>query len=192
MVRPVRSAESGSECDRRVIEDAVDRCALMDWLWEPRADWNRLGPWLPGWFRRRLNRINPNWVLQFIPHVSVDPQGTHTPGGLWVICTRLPRSRLLYRAWTMALMGRDGRYMEPNADVLALLRVAQDYANAGLYDHVSKVCDDHLAAMKDAATVAEKQEHLCRIEGMIRTYQRLVGNVDLRTHYSVPEMPGRN
>ena len=116
--------------------------------------WNRLGPHVPLWFRRRLKELDPRLFLQFLPPRSArHPRGV-TPGiyprGVWDICRRLPRSRWLHPIAVWSLADSMGNYAAPGIDTLRMLKLAVKYRRQGLARRLEDAMDKTLVQLKIA------------------------------------------
>lgn len=74
---------------------------------------NALGPPIPLWWRRELEKIDKRFVLQFHPTGRV--QGSPKILGFWAVCTRLPRSGLLFKQHVLTLTDQNGCHRTPDA-----------------------------------------------------------------------------
>ena len=106
----------------------------------PHKDWNRIGPRIPLWFRRRLKRIDPLLVLQYMPpRTLVGRDGVHEsiyPEGVWIITRALKRCGWLYlhKTWTWSLTqswkDADGQIREyhrpPTNEDIKVIRASRD------------------------------------------------------------------
>ncbi len=104
---------------------------LRDNLMPARRDWNRMGPHVPGWFRRKLHAIDPNLALQFIPPSGPGHWGWGVnpkvyPHGAWVVCRKLRRTGLLLKHWTYCLHQPQAPWKPPTPMALKLIRRARD------------------------------------------------------------------
>lgn len=121
---------------------------------KPRPDWNQRGPYVPPWFRSRLTKMNPNWVLQYTPVRSrSDPRGVDGrmyPHGVWDICFRLPRSGMLHSCAVWSLTDEYGHYSPPGHDTLRLLKKAIHAHRWGHMGRLAKELDLSLRTLKRA------------------------------------------
>lgn len=114
-------------------------------LIRPRPDWNLKGPAVPSWFRRALKRIDPNWVLQFIPPKEYEhDEGVNPdiyPHGVWDICYRLPRTRFLHPRVVFSLADPKGNFSSPSPRTLRLLRQAKLFHRRGQSKRLEETLD---------------------------------------------------
>jgi len=91
--------------------------------------WNKWGPPIPCWFRKKLETIDPNLVLQFVPpqcgltKFKGVPPGVY-PCGVWDICYRVPKTRYLHSVAVWSLADMNGRPSFPGTDTIKLLQTA--------------------------------------------------------------------
>jgi len=124
---------------------------MRDHLMEPRPDWNRLGPYVPRWFRDRMSEIDPDLTLQFWP-----PQ-PRMPAGFWSICLKLPHTRLLWKKSVMDLYDpMTGRYTPPDARHLKMLRYARNLSMRDGTEEMIRQTDRDLAEATKAKHFACK------------------------------------
>lgn len=123
-------------------------------LYRKRQDWNRRGPHVPLWFRRRLKQLDPKMVLQFMPPRSHrDPRGVPSqtfPNGVWDICRRLPKSGLLHPVAVWSLTDKFGNYAVPGTDTLRLLRRAMYYHRQGQMHKLEILLENAFQEIHDA------------------------------------------
>lgn len=97
-------------------------------LFRPRPEWNRQGPPVSLWFRKRIKQIDSRLTLQFIPVRSTrNPRGVPPnlfPGGVWDVCIWLPQSGYLSPVAVWSLVDSGGNFASPGADTVRLLRKA--------------------------------------------------------------------
>lgn len=123
--------------------------------------WNRQGPHIPAWFKRKLRAIDPTLVLQYMPPAPPErsEDGVNCdifPNGAWFICRRLPRSRMLLKraAWCMTNPGCD----RPSATRIALkmIRRARNASRAGAMRRMSQDLDRACANVTKAYDAEER------------------------------------
>ncbi len=122
---------------------------LETYFMEPRPEWNTLGPRLPLWFRRRLEKACPNMALQFIPARGTVPKGgvdPHIyPHGVWIVCLKMKRTGWLHKRWLYAMAQRDdGSFLKPSMETIKLLRMTRDLSRRGdsqrMTDEFDRTC----------------------------------------------------
>ena len=144
----------------------------------PRPDWNSLGPYVPGWFRARLKRIDKRLVLQFMPPATQVPGGVNAalhPQGVWAICRRLPRSGLLYKRWIFSLSDEKGRYRGVTMDMIDMLRYSRNLWRRGQVGKLEEWFDRSIAALKQASRDKQRQQKLCEIAATMRRWNMTSG-----------------
>lgn len=128
--------------------------ALRDNLMVERRDWNRRGPNVPAWFRRRLSEIDSKLVLQFIPAGDDGVSPLLYPLGVWTICRRLRKSRFLFKQWTWAITkpheNRRRLANVPKYSALRLIRLARNNWRNGDITKLQRSLDTALANFKAA------------------------------------------
>ena len=132
----------------------------------PRPDWNKLGPYVPGWFRARLKRLDKRIVLQYMPPATQVPGGVNAqlyPHGVWAICRRLPRAGMLYKRWLFSLSDEHGRYRGVTMDMIDLLRYARNTWRSGQGSKLEEWFDRSIAAMTRQKRSKERDDLLCQI-----------------------------
>ena len=156
---------------------------FRDMSMEPRPDWNAIGPRLPAWFRLRLSRIDPRLVLQFIPartldcREGVDP--CQFPQGVWAICRLMRGTGWLSKRWTWSLSDQHGRYQEPGADTIELLRMARDLWRRDSVDAMERRFEEAIEevqserAQQSKAHMREYIQQLCRAHGFVNNHSRV-------------------
>ncbi len=114
-----------------------------------RPDWNRRGPDIPLWFRRRLCRLDPGLVLQYVPPRSLrDPQGVPPsiyPHGVVNICRQLPRTKFLHPTIVWSLADVNGNYRVPDLQGFRDLETAYLMNRARRNPELIRKVDDCLA-----------------------------------------------
>lgn len=106
---------------------------VRDNLMPARRDWNRQGPHVPGWFRRKLRALDPNLALQFMPPSGPGHWGWGVnprvyPYGAWVVCRQLRRTGLLLKHWTYCLHQPGAKWRPPTNAAIKLIRRARNLA----------------------------------------------------------------
>ncbi len=156
---------------------------LRDIAMEPRPDWNSSGPRLPAWFRLRLARIDPKLVPQFIPPSGpqcsdgVDPG--QFPHGVWAICRRMRGSGWLLKRWIWSLSDSKGRYQEPGADTIEVLRLARDLWRRNCVDTMERCMDDAIESVKSDGVrrsrerMKEHLQQLCRAHNIVKGHSQV-------------------
>lgn len=126
-----------------------------------RDDWNRLGPFIPPWFRKALKNIDPTLVLQFIPPVSmVGPGGTSPttlPLGAWQICRRM-RNGWLHKLAIWSLVDRNGNYAPPGQDTLRLLRFARNLWKHRQFHKMEEMMEESIDRIQKAQAAKSKEK----------------------------------
>lgn len=97
-----------------------------------RPDWNRMGPGVPAWFRKKLKRFDKSLQLQFLPPSNwVQPRDYNKtlrpdmyPQGGWQICRKL-RNGWLHAIAVFSLTDRHGRPCNPSLETLQVLRMCR-------------------------------------------------------------------
>lgn len=132
------------------------------WVMPIRKDWNALGPKLPHWFVRRLEMIDPQLRMQFIPvQSSRNPDGLNPlvcPSGAWIVCRRLRRTRWLFKRWVYSMCDSAGKPVPPSMDMLRLIRLAHRMWRRGQGQAIEDVFDKTLCDFqKERASESRKQ-----------------------------------
>ena len=147
---------------------------------EPRRDWNALGPKLPPWFRRRLKRIDPKLVLQFMPPRWFTPGGADPaqyPFGVWAICRRLPGTTgWLLKKWVWNLADQHGRYQDPGMDTIEIIRMARDLARSGQHDVLEREFGRTIDAIKTEKENETRGRLSERLVSLFRKYDVVAGS----------------
>ncbi len=159
-------------------------------LMAPRPDWNRLGPRLPRWFRRRLKEVDPQLEMQFMPpRSSTRPRegvdSMQFPEGVWVICYRMRHTRWLYRRWVYRLATPEGRPDMPRRDLVQLLKWATNLRRNGRERHLLDLYERGSMQVHTEKVAASKERELIALENTMRERnicdrlrpQMLVGHV---------------
>ena len=132
----------------------MSRIHGIDSLLRRRPDWNRRGPHIPLWFRRRLRWLDPNLVLQYVPPRSQqDPQGVppHVyPNGVVNICRELSRTKFLHPTVVWSLTDARGNYSVPDHQGFRDLETAYYMNRARRNSEILQRVDECLA-MTDKA-----------------------------------------
>ena len=116
-------------------------------LMYPNRAWNRQGPPVPAWFRRRMKAIDPTLELQFFPPVDPLKSGRDgvdrrtSPRGQWAICRKLPRSRMLLKQWVWGFRPDDDKSAGFHPDILKVLRSARNLWRRNKYDQFTRSLD---------------------------------------------------
>lgn len=142
---------------------------LRDNLMSPRPDWNRRGPKVPGWFRRGLRRIDPSLVLQYMPPaLPWEPtKGVRQdmyPNGLWVVCRKLRRSRLLWKKWVTAFARK------PTQQNLKMIKYARNLWHNNRIDEMATALD---RAIREMLQEKKKERRLQLCKDIAGTCRRL-------------------
>ena len=160
---------------------------FREMVMEPRPDWNAIGPRLPAWFRLRLSRIDRNLVLQFIPPRGTNGDGKgrggvdsgQFPEGVWVICRLLRGTGWLLKRWIWSLSDQYGRYQEPGADTIEMLRTARDLWRRDAGEVMEREMEEAIEAVKSDRVrnsrehLKEYLEQLCRVHQFVRRHSRV-------------------
>jgi hypothetical protein len=138
----------------------------MDRIFRVRPDWNTLGTRrfpVPLWFRRRLRRLDPRLVLQYIPPWSEDREGVQDsiyPWGIWSLCRLIPRSRhVLHPVCVWDLADAHGLPVPPGESAWKLLRRAYGWRRQGV-DLLERKMEEHL--LRENVRVSEKKREELR------------------------------
>lgn len=134
--------------------------------------WNRMGPHVPVWFRKRLRMIDPHLVLQFTPPRCPEkdqwrgvPENIY-PHGVWDICYKLPLSGALHPVAVWSLADSNGNFALPGNDTLKLLRAA-------VYLHRRRQGRKLEAMMDRAIQQAKSLRESASAERVHQAYQQL-------------------
>lgn len=110
------------------VAQAVAR-HFRSYFMRSRPDWNRMGPPLPLWFRRRLARLDDKLVLQYIPPKTRDGGGVNPsvfPKGVWYICGKMKHGKKwISKRAVFALVDGSGNPVRPTYDLIRILRAAK-------------------------------------------------------------------
>lgn len=135
---------------------------LRDNVMPPRPEWNRRGPAIPAWWRRKLKRIDPSLRLQFMP--PADPcaidEGVNRamfPQGCWVICRRLRRSRMLLKQWVWCLTNPGEPIRPPGMSVLRLIAHARNLWRQRRMGELEDKLDRAAARVQQERTAEDRQ-----------------------------------
>ena len=137
---------------------------LRSWVMPPNRAWNAAGPAVPLWFRRRLRRIDPQLVLQFIPPSrdgkagGVNPQ--MCPRGAWAICRRMRKTRFLFKRWVMGLTDSKGNPVRPTMALVHVIKVAKMLWRKGRVDRLEGMLDDHIQKTRYARASQKRDQRL--------------------------------
>lgn len=120
----------------------------------PNRAWNRQGPHIPGWFRRRLVKIDRTLVLQFMPPMHplefLRAGGVDCrlfPDGLWAVCRKLPRSGMLLKKFVWTLTGVGCRHTRPSFQTLRIIRKVRNLARQNRTELLDRRLDSYVARM---------------------------------------------
>jgi hypothetical protein len=129
-----------------------------------RPDWNRMGPPVPLWFRKRVEKLG--FTLQFIPPRSIyHPRGVNPdmyPGGVWDICKRLRRSKFLHPRVVFSLADSGGNYVRPCMETWRILRYALYLQRMNRMEELEDMMDRSIADYQQAIAGGERERfHNC-------------------------------
>lgn len=135
--------------------------SLQSLIMPYRPHWNRMGPPLPAWFRRRIRRIDPQLVMQFLPPSTQVARGSNPmvyPDGVWAICRRMRRTRFLFKTWVYALRDADGKYAPPDMKLVRMIRVAHNMWRSGGGNDLMEFFDHTIdAALRERERVSRDE-----------------------------------
>ena len=141
----------------------------------PRRDWNRRGPHVPAWFRRKLKRIDPNLELQYMP--PADPcavnQGVDRrifPHGAVVICRRLRRTRMLLKQWVWCLTDPTKPGHAPDYDALRLIKRARNFWKNGRLNAMAEDIDRSCSRVNQEKRAENRRQWVQRVGETCRKY----------------------
>ena len=129
-----------------------------------REDWNLMGEELcpiPIWFRVQLRSLDPQWTLQYIPPDWVHDDGVNEniyPYGVWDICYRLPKSRLLHPKAVYSLADSEGNLCPPGPDIIRLLRIARYMTLRGEQEALRKMMDNAILDYRRSRVGTSREE----------------------------------
>jgi len=120
---------------------------LREYLMPERKDWNMIGPPIPGWFRCRLEEIDPALCTQYIPpdtEIEGGCNGDVFPFGIVTICRKMRNTGWLYKRWVYGLINEDGIPVAPTWALLNSIRIAhfdhQNFNRPRLEDKLERHC----------------------------------------------------
>jgi hypothetical protein len=127
----------------------------------PNRAWNRLGPPVPSWFRRRIRKIDSRLTLQFHPAQSaLHPRGVPAefyPKGVWDVCIKLPQSGYLSPVAVWSLVDNFGRFAPPGADTVRLLQKAYAHRRNRTSWKLERMMDSALQECQRARELRSKE-----------------------------------
>ena len=129
----------------------ADLAAVRRNLMYPNRAWNRQGPPVPAWFRRRMKAIDPTLELQFFPPVDPIRSGRDgvdrrsSPNGQWAICRKMPRSKMLLKQWVWGFKPDKKNLAGFHPDILKVLRSARNLWRRSKYDQFTTTLDRSIA-----------------------------------------------
>jgi len=139
-----------------------------------RPDWNRMGPRLPGWFRKKLKRIDPLLVPQFIPPTFVvgkdGANGEQFPNGVWAICRRIRQTGWLHRRWVLGLFDMHGNSCEPRIQDIHAIQQARDYWRRNKADDLDREFGDACERIRNADCDKSRDDALCGFADVMRKH----------------------
>jgi len=117
--------------------------------------WNRMGPPVPCWFRRKLREISPNLTLQFIPPMSdgTNWRGVNPviyPNGVWDVCNKLKKTGYLHPVAVWSLADSNGNFAPPGMDTVKLLRTALRVCRKGQVAKLERAMDASILEINKA------------------------------------------
>lgn len=148
---------------------------LRDNLMPARRDWNRMGPHISGWFRRKLRALDRNLALQFIPpsgpgHWAWGVNPKLYPEGAWIVCRKLRRTGLLLKHWTHCLHQPYAKWAPPTNVHLKLIRRARDLARQRRLYVMEESLDRAASRLKQEQHARSRQVLAERIAGTCRKF----------------------
>ena len=166
------------------FSDQLLNDVLRQGLMAPNSEWNRMGPVVPRWFLAAIRRFDRNLTLQFMPPASDRiPNGVSPvlyPQGVWAICRRLNRSKMLLKKWTWHLADREGKFSPPGADTVAVLRRACSYYRRGVSEKMEEQLDSWMAQLHSEKHAKSRAGLSNRIYDTIKK-NNLFSNIEGRT-----------
>lgn len=155
-------------------------------LMTERRDWNRQGPPVPAWFRRRLNGIDPKLVMQFIPPGEEGVSPDVFPQGVWTVCRRLRQSRFLFKQWTWAMTrpydARPGCAHVPTYSALRLIRKARDCWRNGDALKLQRAVDRAVVNFKGAQSTKARNRRADVLMAVLRACDMSKRRLGVRRH----------
>jgi len=144
---------------------------------QPRPDWNRCGPHVSTWFKRRLKRFDKSLVLQYIPP-NTHPASDHNcmnaeqyPQGGWQICRRM-KNGWLHKLAVFSLTDRYGRFCHPNPETFKILAYCRKQWRDQKFEQMQDMMENSMKAMKRAA-MSQTREDLMQ---SMQDFQTCMGN----------------
>lgn len=178
--------------DRRRYGSGLLKKVLRAGLMYPSHRWNLMGPPIPRWFKKAISSFDRLLTLQFMPPASErDPDGvspTTFPRGVWAICRRLPRSKMLLKKWTWHLTDEEGNYSPPGGDTVRVLRQAFKYHRQGMGTKMEESLDRHIADMGSQRSAKTKHDLSNKIYEMI-VRNNYFSNIEGRTRVLFRDVP---
>lgn len=160
--------------------------ALRGSLMCPNKAWNRMGPRISSWFKKKLKGIDENLFLQFLPPCEPGQRGQGIdsrffPDGCWVVAKRLHRSGMLIKRWVCHLQSPGEKFQQPGNDILRLIRRARNLMRRHRAHEMLEDLDRSIARIRreeaddKKASLAVKIANTCRrldfsTRGRISTY----------------------
>ena len=149
--------------------------SLRNSLMYPNKSWNRMGPRISQWFRKKLGQIDRRLTLQFLPPCTPGASGEGIdnrffPTGCWVVAIKLRRSGMLWKTWVCHLQEPKKLFRQPRSDILRLIRRARNLMrqnrHTAMFDHL-----DRSIARHKREEAGEQREILAkRIMGTCRKF----------------------
>jgi len=178
--------------DRRKYGVNLLNRVLRAGLMYPNKKWNLMGPPVPKWFEKSIRSFDPQLTLQFIPPASdKNPDGASAglfPNGVWAICRRLRRSKMLLKKWTWHLADEHGNYSPPGGDTVRVLRQAFKFHRQGMSTKMEEMMDRHIADLHGRRRAATKHELSNKLYSMI-VRNNLFSNIEGRTRVMFRDVP---
>lgn len=144
-------------------------------LMYPNKAWNRMGPRIPQWFRKRLHRIDRHLALQFLPACTPGARGQGIdsrffPTGCWVVAKKLPRSGMLLKHWVCHLQEPRLPFSQPGNDILRLIRRARNLMRRRRSNEMLDELDRTITRIRREEADIQREVHTKRIVTTCRRF----------------------
>lgn len=148
---------------------------LRNSLMYPNKAWNRMGPRISQWFRKRLERIDSHLALQFLPPCQPGARGQGIdsrffPNGCWVVATKLHRSGMLLKHWVCHLQEPCAAFSQPGNDILRLIRRARNLARQHRDNEMVDDLDRSIARIRREEASDKKAYFAAKIANTCRRF----------------------
>lgn len=148
---------------------------LRNKLMYPNKSWNRMGPRISRWFRKKLGTIDRRLTLQFLPpcRPGAKDEGIDNrffPTGCWVVAIKLRRSGMLFKTWVCHLQEPQKPFRQPRNDILRLICRARNLMRQKQHMAMFDQLDRSIARVRREEAAEQREILAKRIMGTCRKF----------------------